>query len=602
MPLQGDHRDGAVGGLTTSIKCIIGNSLSFLVGGEAGQGITRSGSLLGKAIMRGGFHVYGANDYPSVIRGGHNLYTLRVSDEEIHSQHDLVDLILALNKETLVLHQTDLNEGGGAIYDDGIELEDGDITREDISLYPVPLSAIVEEIGGPPIMRNTVVLGAAVGLVGYDLELLKQAIAISFPGRTEVIEMNQEAAQRGYDHIVKHHGDEFPCWLRPSDERPERIMLTGNDAVALGAIQAGCKFYAAYPMTPASPVLHYLINRDTETGMVVVQPESEISAINMVIGASYAGVRAMTATSGGGFSLMTEALGLAAMTETPIVVMVGQRPGPSTGMATYSAQADLLFAIHASQGDFPRVVVAPGDVEECFYKTMEAFNLADRFQVPAIILTDKNTIESHKSTDPFDLGRVGIDRGDLLEIDEWTGDEYRRYKVTESGFSPRVIPGAKGALTLANSNEHDERGFTTIDPATIEEMAGKQRRKRESLRRRVMEMEPVKVYGATDPDVILVGWGSTKGPALEALKMLEADGVGARFVQPVYVEPFPEEAMREALQGDGRHLLIEGNRTAQMGQLIRQHTCFAFEHVYLRYDGRPFNPGEIRDRALEAMR
>jgi len=251
VPLQGDHRDGALGGLTTSIKCIIGNSLSFLVGGEAGQGITRSGSLLGKAIMRGGFHVYGANDYPSVIRGGHNLYTLRVSDEEIHSQHDLVDLILALNKETLILHQTDLNEGGGAIYDDGIELEDGDITRDDIDLYPVPLSAIVDEIGGPPIMRNTVTLGAAVGLVGYDLELLKQAIAISFPGRTEVIEMNQEATQRGYDHIVKHHGDEFPCWLKPSDERPERIMLTGNDAVALGAIQAGCRFYAAYPMTPA---------------------------------------------------------------------------------------------------------------------------------------------------------------------------------------------------------------------------------------------------------------------------------------------------------------------------------------------------------------
>ncbi|UCD45910.1 MAG: 2-oxoacid:acceptor oxidoreductase subunit alpha [Candidatus Bathyarchaeota archaeon] len=602
MPLQSDHRDRAVGGFTTSIKCIIGNSLSFLVGGEAGQGITRSGSLLGKAIMRGGFHVYGANDYPSVIRGGHNLYTLRVSDEEIHSQHDLVDLILALNKETLLLHQTDLNEGGGAIYDDRIELEDEDITREDISLYPVPLSAIVDEIGGPPIMRNTVALGAAVGLVGYDLELLKQAIAISFPGRTEVIGMNQEAAQRGHDHIVKHQGDEFPCYLRPSDERTERNMLTGNDAIALGAIQAGCRFYAAYPMTPASPVLHYLINRDEETGMVVVQPESEISAINMVIGASYAGVRAMTATSGGGFSLMTEALGLAAIAETPIVVMVGQRPGPSTGMATYSAQADLLFVIHASQGDFPRVVVAPGDVEECFYRTMEAFNLADVFQVPAIILTDKNIIESHKSTEPFDLGRVGIDRGDLLEIDEWTGEEYKRFRVTESGTSPRLIPGTKGALTLANSNEHDERGFTTIDPATIEEMAGKQRRKMENLRRRVMEMEPVKVYGSADPDISLVGWGSTKGPALEALKMLEEDGVRASFLQPVYMEPFPAEAMNGALRGGGRFLLVEGNRTAQLGQLIKLHTGFAFEHVHLRYDGRPFNPGEIRDRALEAMR
>ncbi len=583
------------------ISCIIGNSLSFLVGGEAGQGITRSGSLLGKAIMRGGFHVYGANDYPSVIRGGHNLYLLRVSDEEIHSQHDRVDLVMALNKETLVLHQRDLNVGGGVIYDEDVKLEPGEIRREDIGLYPVPMSAFVKEIGGAPIMRNTVALGAAVSLVGYDLEMLKEAITKAFESREKIIEDNLRAAQMGFEYAREHYGDAFPCRLEPGPERPERIMVTGSEAVALGAISAGCGLYSAYPMTPASPVLHYLINNDVEVGMVVIQAESEISAIMMVIGASYAGVRAMTATSGGGFDLMTEALGLAAITETPVVIMVGQRPGPSTGMATYSAQADLLFTIHASHGEFPRVVVAPGDVDESYHLTAEAFNLAERFQVPAIILTDKNLLESHKSTNPFS-GGVAIDRGELIMTSAWAGEgEYRRYSITESGVSPRLIPGTSGALALSNSNEHDEYGFTTIDPDVIEAMAAKQRRKVEELREQVFAMDAVKVYGAEDAEVTLVGWGSTKGPALEALKVLAEEGVSASFVQVVLMEPFPSEAVSEALKTNGPTLLIEGNRTAQLGRLIKLHCGIEFEHVYLRYDGRPFNPGEIAARAKEAM-
>ena len=584
------------------IECIIGNSLSFLVGGEAGQGITRSGSLLGKAILKGGFHVFGANDYPSVIRGSHNFYLLRVSDEEIFSQHDRLDLILALNKETLILHQEELNENGGIIYDEEIQLEEGEITRNDINLYPVPFTRFVDEISGTPIMRNTVALGAAIGLVSYDIDLLRESIAIAFTGRDKIIEANQLAAQMGYDYVKEHFEGDFVCSLEPAEDVSNRIMLTGNDAVALGAVKAGCKFYVAYPMTPASPVLHYLINHDTETEMVVIQPESEISAINMIIGASYAGLRAMTATSGGGFSLMTESLGLAAMTETPIVMMVAQRPGPSTGMATYSAQGDLLFVIHSSQGEFPRIVVAPGDVDECFHRTIEAFNLAEKYQIPAIIISDKYLSESHKSTEPFS-SLVGIERGELFDIDEWTGDEeYKRFRETRSGISPRLIPGTKGALTLANSNEHDERGFTTIDPWTIEMMAGKQRRKIEILKKDVENLEPVKIYGDRNPDVTIVGWGSTKGPALEALKILEDDGVKARFVQPVILEPFPTKAMINALRTKGEYLLVEGNKTAQLGKLIKLHTGFNFNNqIYLNYDGRPFNPEEIRDRAREVL-
>jgi 2-oxoglutarate ferredoxin oxidoreductase subunit alpha len=584
------------------ITCIIGNSLTFLVGGEAGQGITRSGSLLGRAIMRGGFHVFGVNDYPSVIRGGHNLYLLRVSDEEIFSQHDRVDLILALNKETLTLHQDELNIGGGAIYDEEVNLEKGDIVRDDIGLYPIPMTRFVEEIGGSPIMRNTVALGAAIGLVGFDIELLLEAIAIAFEGRTDIIEANHKAARMGYDYGREHYLGEFPCILEAAEDAPDRIMVTGNDAIALGAIQAGCKFFAAYPMTPASPVLHYLITHDEETETVVVQPESELSAINMVIGAAYAGVRSMTATSGGGFSLMSESLGLAAISETPIVIMLAQRPGPSTGMATYSAQGDLLFAIHASQGDFLRIVVAPGDVDECFHMTMEAFNVAEKYQIPAIILSDKYLSESHKSTAPF-VDRVGIDRGDLAVVDEWTGDEeYKRFRVTKSGISPRLIPGTKGAFIMANSNEHDEYGFTNIDPEVLELQAERQRRKIEGLREEVKKIKPVQVYGDEDPDITLVGWGSTKGPALEALKILGDDSIRARFVHPVILEPFPVEAMGATLEASGEYLLLEGNRTSQLGKLIKLYNMFSFSHVYLRYDGRPFNPEEIRNRALEVLR
>jgi len=356
-------------------------------------------------------------------------------------------------------------------------------------------------------------------------------------------------------------------------------------------------------MTPASPILHYMAAKDTETDMVVIQTESEIAAINMVVGAGYAGVRAMTATSGGGFCLMTEALGLAAMTETPLVLMVGQRPGPSTGLATYTSQGDLLFAIHASQGEFPRVVVAPGDVEECFYLTMEAFNLAEKYQVQSIILTDKYLVESHKSTDPFDAGKVAVDRGELRLIDEWTGsEEYKRYKFNENGVSPRILPGTKGATVLANSNEHIEYGYSTSEPDETAAMVDKRFRKLDALRNEVESLNPVKIYGDRDAEVTLVGWGSTKGPALEALKMLRRDGVKARFVQVIYMEPFPSEAVGEAFKCGGKYMLIEANMTAQLGKLLKLHNGFTFEHVLLKYDGRPFHPREIKAKVTEALR
>jgi len=294
---------------------------------------------------------------------------------------------------------------------------------------------------------------------------------------------------------------------------------------------------------------------------------------------------------------MTESLGLAALTETPIVIVVGQRPGPSTGMATYSSQGDLLFTIHASHGEFPRVVVAPGDVEESYRLTGEAFNLAERYQIPVLILTDKYLLESHKSAEHFKP--LAIDRGSLHTGSEWTEGEYMRHRITPSGVSPRVIPGTKGAFTLSNSNEHDEYGHSTIDPETIEAMTGKIRRKEEKLRKEVFSLNPVKVYGQEDAEVTIICWGSTKGPGLEALQILEDSGYSARLVQVVYIEPFPVDALVEALKGRDKLLLVEGNKTGQLGKLIKLHTGIKPSSIYLRYDGRPFNPGDIAHRVME---
>lgn len=579
------------------MKCsgLFDDTVSIIIGGQAGQGISRSGQLLGKALMRGGFYAYGDIDYPSLIKGGHNFYQIRASSRKIHSVSPHVDLIIALNKETILLHIDTLNENGGIIHDSGLEITSEELGRPDITLFPVPLTEVVTDLKGPSIMRNTVALGSAAALIGFDPEKLKEIVSETFKGKDRIIAMNHEAIQKGWEY-VNEFDYEFQCVIEEG-ERPERIWLSGNEAVALGAIQAGCKFYAAYPMTPASPVLHYLIANEEDTGMVVVQTESEIAAICMTVGASYTGVRAMTSTSGGGFCLMIEGISLAAMIETPIVVMLGQRPGPSTGLATYSAQGDLLFAVYGVHGEFQRIVITPGDVEECYYLTAEAFNLAERFQIPVIIVTDKNLIEGNETIDPFDTSLVKINRGRLVE--NWEKDEkYLRYKITEDGVSPRAIPSTMNAIKLANSNEHTEYGFSTSLIEPTKNMVDKRFRKIPDIKNAVQGLKPIKVYGDPEANITLLGWGSVKGPALEALKLLKEENIATRFVQIRFVEPFPEDMINYL---EGTVILFENNRTAQLGKLIKHNTGTSIQHVELRYDGRAFDPYEIRDKVLEVI-
>jgi 2-oxoglutarate ferredoxin oxidoreductase subunit alpha len=573
-----------------------------MVGGEAGAGITRSGFLFAKSCLRGGLYVFGVNDYQSLIRGGHNFYTVNVNAEMVYSQADTTDLLIALNKETILFHKDELVSGAGIVYDgDQINITPEELGRNDLKLYTVPLAKIVKELKGPKIMENTVALGAAIALLDYDQELLNSVLHDTFGSK--IAELNIEAAKQGHSYVKEKYSDSFGYSLKKTASAgKKRMFLTGNEAIGLGALNAGCKLYAAYPMTPATSILHFLAPLDREYKMVVIQTESEIAAVNMVAGASYAGARAMTATSGGGFCLMTEAVGMTGMTETSPVIVLVQRAAPSTGLPTYTAQGDLRFAIHASQGEFPRVVIAPGNVEECFCMTVEAFNLAEKFQIPALIISDKYLSESHGISEPFDQHRIRIDRGNLITETKYTGkEEYMRHKFTENGISPRAMPGIEGAIVRTNADEHNELGYTTEDPVLATKMADKRFRKLDALNKELENMETVKFYGPEEADATILAWGSTKGPIREAMKLLSKEGLKVNYLQIVYLTPFPAAKVQKILQSAKKTIVIENNKTSQLSSLIREHLLTAVDHKILKYDGRPFNPEALAKSIKEVL-
>jgi len=583
---------------------MIVNKLSFLIGGEAGAGITRSGFLFAKACMRAGLNVFGTNDYQSLIRGGHNFYVVQVDTEEVYSQSDKINLLLALNAETVALHKDELVPGGGVIYDpDDAPQNTGTLGREDLTLCPVPLKKIVwEELKEDPIMRNTVALGAAFALLDCDMDLLEDVLKDTF--KPAVAEANVKAARKGYDYAKSNFGGSFGYKLvKTKSAGKQRILLSGNEAIGLGALKAGCKFFAGYPMTPTTGLLHFMAENERSMETLLIQPEGEIAAVNMVAGAAFAGARAMTATSGGGFCLMVEGLGMAGMTETPAVIVVGQRPGPSTGLPTYSAQGDLRFVVHASQGEFPRVVVAPGDVEECFYETMRAFNWAEKYQTPVIVLTDKYLVESQASTEPFETSRVKTERGNLITGQFQGTGEYRKYELAETGVSPRALPSTQGAIVRANADEHDEFGFTSEDPATVVSMVEKRLKKIDYLVKELEEtgVETTKLYGPRDAAATVVSWGGTKGPIREALKILKRDGVVANYLQIIYLHPFPVERVKKALDNSKKAIVIEHNKTSQLSSLIRERLLRDVDGTILKYDGRPFSPAYLAAKVKEAL-
>jgi 2-oxoglutarate ferredoxin oxidoreductase subunit alpha len=580
------------------------NELSVLIGGEAGAGITRAGFLFAKACMRGGLCVFGTNDYHSLIRGGHNFYIVRVSAEDVYSQSDYVNMLIALNAETVLLHKNELASGGAIIYDDGdVQPTPETLQRNDLKLYPIPLRKIVlEQFKEQPLMKNTIVLGATLAIVDYDLTLLEGVLKDTF--KAEIAEANIKAARIGYDYVKKNFTNDFEHKLKKTEATGKpRIFLEGNEAVGLGALRAGCKFYAGYPMTPTTGLLHFMATNERKHNMIVMQPEGEIAAANMVTGAAFAGVRAMTATSGGGFCLMSECLGMMGMTETPVVIMVGQRPGPSTGLPTYTAQGDLRFVIHAGQGEFPRVVIAPGDIEECFYETMQAFNWAEKYQLPVVLLADKYLVESQRSVEPFDLNRVKVERGALI-TDQYTGEEeYKKFKVTETGVSPRAIPSTKGAIVRNSADEHDESGYTSEDPNITTNSMDKRMKKLLALANELEQrnIETTKLHGPQQTQATILSWGSTKGPIKEAMKLLTQENITVNFLQILYMQPFPKNRVAEALNKAKKTIAIEHNKTSQLSSFIRDNNLRDVDDKILKYDGRPFNPGFLAAKIKEVL-
>lgn len=568
-----------------------------MIGGAAGDGTFLSGNILAKTLMREGLYVFATNEYLSVIRGGYQWYLIRASEREVHSQVSHVDLLVALNKDALKRHEARLKKGGIVVLDRK-DLNKGTSFSQKGRLVKVPFTDFVNEVKGKRVMRNSVALGAAVAVLGYDLETLLSVIRDVFRGRENDLRVNLLLAEKGYNYVREKEGSKINNINLKSRKESNKIFITGNDAVSLGALKAGLGLYVAYPMTPASPILHLLARIQKEYEIIAFQPENEIAAINMAIGAAYAGVKSMVGTSGGGFSLMTEALGLAAMSETPIVIVVAQRPGPSTGMPTFTSQGDLRFALHASQGEFPRVVLAPGDVEEAFYLTIKAFNLAWRYQIPVIILTDKYLAESGKSV-ILDENRVKVEEGRIIKGAYHGVAPYKRYELTEDGVSPMALPGTERAVVKANSSEHDEEGFTTTDPDKVVQMVDKRFRKIKELKKEMMSSDPIGIYGS-ESEIVLVSWGSTKGPVLEAQNILEEQGVITKFVHIKWLAPFPTELLIDEVKGK-RVITIENNRTGLLNSLLREHLLRSADYMLLKYDGRPFYPEEIAEKVKKVM-
>jgi len=557
---------------------------NFMVGGEAGQGVQSVGFLLAKVFARGGYHIFADQDYESRVRGGHNFFRVRVSDGRVDAIAEEVDIMIALNMDSIELHQPEVVTKGIIIFD-GEKIKG--VSGDNGSLLSIPLEKLAEEKAGDKLMINTVALGAALSLVNYDLNMLNEVLVDRF-GKGKVSDRNIAAAKAGYDYVQSEHKGNFRK-IKPLS-KAKRMLLTGNEAISLGAIAAGCKFMAAYPMTPASSIMEYMAAKSKDLDLVMVHAEDEIAAINMAIGAAYAGVRAMTATSGSGLCLMVEGIGLAGITETPIVIVDGQRPGPAVGLPTRTEQGDLQFVLHAHHGDFPRAVLAPATIEDAFWVTVNAFNWAEKYQLPVIILTDQHLASSHATVDPLDLSQVTIDRGMLFSEKEDDPLEYMRHKVTRSGISPRAFPGLGEALVVTDCDEHDEEGHLTEDAGERTAQVQKRLRKLIPLEK---EISTPQKYGPKKAETTLISWGSTYGAIHEAVDILRREEASVNMLHLNELWPFPAKAVADAVSKARNSYAIENNATGQLARLIKTETGYDVGGRILKYDGRPFTPAYI---------
>ncbi|HEV2429637.1 MAG TPA: 2-oxoacid:acceptor oxidoreductase subunit alpha [Thermoplasmata archaeon] len=576
--------------------------ISVRVGGQAGDGIASVGETLAHGFSRMGLHVFGHNAYQSVIRGGHVWFQARVSPKRVYSQGDACDVLYALDLQTADIHLPGLAQGGTIVYDPEKFTIPSDRLPVGATALTVPTLAIARKYTNQSILQNAAGLGATAYLAGVPLDLVKQTLAESFGKKKgDVVDWNLGAATDGYEH-ARQQAPPNGHVLAPSG--PPKLLMTGNQAIALGAAAAGCKFLAQYPMTPASSIMHWMAAHSQAIGVVVKQAEDELAAIHMAIGASFGGVRAMTATSGGGFSLMVEALGMAGMTETPVVVVESQRSGPSTGLPTKTEQGDLNLMIGAGQGDFPRAILAPTNPVDAYRLTVRAFQLAEAWQTAVLVASDLHLSEDFATVDRDEIS-FDVDVPSLVQV-EPNGHDYLRYRYTESGVSPRAIPGQPGLQFIAGSDEHDEKGHLISDiksgvPLWVAErtkMMDKRMRKLVGLE---ANTDPPIVEGDAAPAVTFVAWGSTVGAVRDAMALLKVRGMATRLIHFPTVFPIHRAAAAEALRSAPRPILVEANYAGQLGRLLRAETGIEIADRLLKYDGEPFYPMEIVAKAMEVV-
>jgi 2-oxoglutarate/2-oxoacid ferredoxin oxidoreductase subunit alpha len=565
-------------------------NITWRIGGQAGCGIDDAGKIFSRMFSRKGYSVIDNIEYPSLVRGGHSTYISRLNSGEIFSLNREINILAALDQRTVELHQDEVIFSGYVLYDgDRYRLKENLNIRKDINYISVPFQRIAAEQGLLNIMIGNIVLGSSLALINYDLASAVDTIKDILNNRErKKIEASSRALELGYKYIkdkLKIKAYELEI-VKPD----AKLLVTGNDAVFLAGVRSGCKFYAECPAPQSCSIYDLFAAAEDHFNIVTRNAEDEIEAMNIAIGASFAGVRTMVSTSGAGFSLISEGLGCAAITEIPVVIILQQRPAPAAGLPTWTEQGDMLFSLYGSNGEFPRVIIAPGDPEECFYLTGRALSIAEKYQIPVIIVLDKYLSEGHFTFTKFDIKKIKADRDNIYLSERDIPGDYLRYNDTSSGVSPRPIVGLKKGIYIANSEEHDRYGFSEEDAHNRKRMEDKRFRKVKGL---LDEIQPPKKYGPVTADLTIWSWGSSKGPILEAIKILNREEKKVNFIHFTYLYPFDFEIIEKYINESSKHVVVENNKTAQLSKLIALYTGYRIGNKILKYSGRQFLPEEI---------
>lgn len=576
------------------------NQLSWKVGGQQGEGIESTGEIFCIALNRLGYYLYGYRHFSSRIKGGHTNNKIRVSTSETRAISDDLDILVAFDQETIDVNYKELHEGGIIIADAKFKPVCPEDTKAE--LYIVPFTEIASELG-TSLMKNMVAIGATCAVLGMEISVFNDVVDEIF-GRKgeEIVKKNMDAITAGYKAMEVLLGEKVGAMELEKADGQKRLFMIGNDAIALGAVAGGCRFMAAYPITPASEIMEYLIKKLPQLGGTVIQTEDEIAAATMAIGANYGGVRAITASAGPGLSLKMEAIGLAGITETPIVIVDTQRGGPSTGLPTKQEQSDLMAMIFGTHGEIPKIVMAPSTVEEAFYDTAEAFNLAEEYQCPVIILSDLQLSLGKQTVQPLDYTKVEIRRGKLLDYEIAEPQEktyFKRYEVTEDGVSPRVVPGMKNAIHHVTGVEHDETGKPSESAVNRVAQMDKRMRKLNNLAN-TFNTPVYKNAPHDQADLLILGFNSTRGTIDEAMGRLETDGIKVNHAQVRLIHPFPADEVLSLVQSAKKVVVIENNATGQLANIIKMNVGHVNKiKSILKYDGNPFLPHEIHTQCKE---